>query len=139
MPEASSLALIRREIDRKPHKLKRILRAAELRREFLNSVPDDEKKVVEEFVSGSSVNALKTKPKSFDADHRDIALLRLRSFTVSRKLPDEVFSAPDGINQIADLLGILTPLVTYLNSVVLPDFSGSSEGDSGASSGDEEG
>jgi len=63
MPEASSLALIRREIDRKPHKLKRILRAAELRREFLNSVSDDERKVVEEFASGSSVNALKTKPK----------------------------------------------------------------------------
>ena len=63
MPEASSLALIRREIDRKPHKLKRILRATELRREFFNGVSDDEEEVVKAFVSGSSKNALKTKPK----------------------------------------------------------------------------
>ena len=63
MPEASSLALIRSEIDRKPSKLKRILRDAGLRREFLEGVPDDESEVVKEFVRGSSVNALKTKPK----------------------------------------------------------------------------
>ena len=63
MPDASSLALIRHEIDRNPRKLKRVLRAAELRREFFNGVPDDEGKVVKEFVGGSSQNALKTKPK----------------------------------------------------------------------------
>jgi hypothetical protein len=63
MPEASSLALIRREIDRKPSKLKRILRDAGIRREFLDGVSDDEREVVKEFVDGSSVNALKTKPK----------------------------------------------------------------------------
>ncbi|KAI9768938.1 MAG: hypothetical protein M1840_004534 [Geoglossum simile] len=63
MPEASSLALIRREIDRKPSKLKRILRDAGLRREFLDNAPDNDREVVKEFVGGSSANALKTKPK----------------------------------------------------------------------------
>jgi hypothetical protein len=63
MPEASSLALIRREIDRKPHKFKRILRAEGLRREFFDGVSDDDDEVVKAFVSGSSKNALKTKPK----------------------------------------------------------------------------
>ncbi|KAH0543212.1 hypothetical protein FGG08_002473 [Glutinoglossum americanum] len=63
MPEASSLALIRRDIDQKPHKLKRILRAEGLRREFFNGISDNEEEVVKAFVSGSNKNALKTKPK----------------------------------------------------------------------------
>jgi hypothetical protein len=63
MPEASSLALIRREIDRKPHRLKRILRATELRKDFFDSISDNKEEVVEAFAKGSSKNALKTKPK----------------------------------------------------------------------------
>jgi hypothetical protein len=63
MPEASSLALLRRDIDRRPHRIKQILRNADIRREFFDSVGDDDRKVVKKFVAQSSENALKTKPK----------------------------------------------------------------------------
>lgn len=34
---------------------------------------------------------------------------------------------PGGLGRIADLIGILTPFVSYLNSVVMPDEDPSSE------------
>lgn len=63
MPESRALALLRRDIDRKPQKIKRVLTDAGLRKEFFSGVVDDEKKAVRAFVSQSSENALKRKPK----------------------------------------------------------------------------
>ncbi|EEA26944.1 conserved hypothetical protein [Talaromyces marneffei ATCC 18224] len=63
MPEASKLALLRRDVDRNPARLKSVLRNADLRREFFNGIPDDERKAVKAFVSHNQESALKTKPK----------------------------------------------------------------------------
>lgn len=63
MPESSALAALRRDIDRRPHRIKRVLTDAGLRKEFFGGIADDEKKAVRAFVSQSAENALKRKPK----------------------------------------------------------------------------
>ncbi|RDI86389.1 hypothetical protein Vi05172_g3381 [Venturia inaequalis] len=63
MPEANAIALLRRDIDRRPQRIKAALKNAGIRREFLEGVPDNDAKVVKKFVAQSSQSALKTKPK----------------------------------------------------------------------------
>ncbi|KAL2217225.1 hypothetical protein M432DRAFT_549948 [Thermoascus aurantiacus ATCC 26904] len=121
MPEASKLALLREDIDRNPRRIKAVLNEAGMRREFFNGIPDDEEKAVKAFVSQNQENALKTKPRGYEADNENIELLRLRNFTIGKPLPDEVLLSPDAQDRIAELVGIMVPFVTYLNSVVMPD------------------
>lgn len=64
MPEASALAALRRDIDRKPHKIKSVLMDAGIRREFFGEA-DNEAKAVKAFLNQPSnlSNALKKHPK----------------------------------------------------------------------------
>ena len=62
-PDAQPVAQLRRDFDRKSHKLKNVLRDKAVRKELFNGVPDDEKKVVKAFVELNKENMLKTKPK----------------------------------------------------------------------------
>ena len=64
-PDATTLAKLRRDIDRKPHKFKAVLTDAGIREAFLGGVKDDEKKAVKAFTSLSmnQSNALKRNPK----------------------------------------------------------------------------
>lgn len=64
-PEAAPLALLRRDVDRKSHKLKAVLKDPALRREFLKGVSEDETKAVKAFVGMNTENMLKTKPKVY--------------------------------------------------------------------------
>ncbi|KAB2103279.1 hypothetical protein AG0111_0g8145 [Alternaria gaisen] len=65
-PDATTLAKLRRDIDRKPHKFKAVLTDAGIREAFLGGVKDDEKKAVKAFTSLSmnQSNALKRNPKA---------------------------------------------------------------------------
>ena len=63
MPEAQALAALRRDVDRRSHKIKSVLTEPGMRKEFFGSVPNDEKKAVKAFVGQNTENALKTKPK----------------------------------------------------------------------------
>ncbi|TID19354.1 hypothetical protein E6O75_ATG06692 [Venturia nashicola] len=121
MPEANAVALLRRDIDRRPQRIKAVLKSAGIRKEFLEGVPDNDAKVVEKFVAQSSQGALKTKPKGFDADHKEIDLLRLKNFTLTRKLGDRDVLGHQGLARISELIATLVPFITYLNSVVMPD------------------
>lgn len=62
-PEASSVAAMRRDIDRKPHKIKRVLTNSLLRKEFFAGIGNDEEAAVKAFASHNAESALKTKPK----------------------------------------------------------------------------
>jgi hypothetical protein len=64
-PDATTLAKLRRDIDRKPHKIKAVLTDSGIREAFLNSVKDDEKKAVKAFTGlpMNRSNALKRNPK----------------------------------------------------------------------------
>lgn len=62
-PEAPPLALMRQDIDRKSHKIKKVLMAPDLRKEFFGGIGEVEKKAVKAFVGMNTENMLKTKPK----------------------------------------------------------------------------
>lgn len=67
-PDAATLAKLRRDIDRKPHKIKAVLRNAGIRKHFLRGAADDDKKVVKAFTNlpMNQSNALKRNPKVSD-------------------------------------------------------------------------
>lgn len=69
------------------------------------------------FVGMNAENALKTKPRDYDADHRDIALLRLRNFTIGRKLNDEEVVGKGGLERVVELMECLVPFVSPCFSI----------------------
>ncbi|CBX93066.1 hypothetical protein LEMA_P039670.1 [Plenodomus lingam JN3] len=143
-PDAASLSKLRRDIDRAPDHLKSVLRNEGIRKAFLHGVQDDNKKVVKAFTSlpGNQSNALKRNPKDYAHDHKDIELLRLRSFTIGTKLADHEVVGPGGLDRIAELVRLMVPVqpteqqpllqldvlalqspapISYLNGVCMPD------------------
>jgi len=120
-PEAAPLALLRRNIDRRPHQIKSVLTEDRLRKNILNVNATDEKKAIKAFAASNAENALKTKPKGYETDNPNIELLKLKNFTIGKSLKDEEVADPKGIETIARLIGTMAPFVTYLNSVVMPD------------------
>ncbi|KAH9864847.1 hypothetical protein IAQ61_008792 [Plenodomus lingam] len=122
-PDAASLSKLRRDIDRAPDHLKSVLRNEGIRKAFLHGVQDDNKKVVKAFTSlpGNQSNALKRNPKDYAHDHKDIELLRLRSFTIGTKLADHEVVGPGGLDRIAELVRLMVPFISYLNGVCMPD------------------
>lgn len=54
--------------------------------------------------------------QGFDADHRDIALLKLRNFTVAKKIPDRVFTDTNGQDQIVDIVSAMVGFVSTISS-----------------------
>ncbi|KAF2872979.1 hypothetical protein BDV95DRAFT_676293 [Massariosphaeria phaeospora] len=134
-PDAQPLTLLRREIDRKPHKLKRVLTDARVRKAFFGGVADDATKVVKAFTNQTSnkSTALKKCPKGYDSDHKDIELLRLRSFTLGSKMSDEEVIGAKGLERIAEVIASMVPFITYLNNVVMPDDDDDDASESGSS------
>ncbi|KAF1916790.1 hypothetical protein BDU57DRAFT_244520 [Ampelomyces quisqualis] len=141
-PEAATLAKLRHDIDRKPHNIKQALQNPLVRKAFLNKSEDTEKGAVRAFVNLASnkSNALKRHPKGYDQNHKDIDLLRLRNFTLGKKLRDDEVIGTGGLGRIAELVACMVPFITYLNRVVMPDDepSDSSEEDGSATGQEEE-
>ena len=50
--------------------------------------------------------------QGFDADHKDIALLRLKNFTLHRKLEDSEVTDPNAVGFIVGLISQLVPFVS---------------------------
>ena len=63
MPEASALAALRRNIDRRPQQIKTALCSPGIRKEYLGGVSKDEGKIVKRFIDEHKETSLKTKPK----------------------------------------------------------------------------
>ncbi|CAG8025032.1 unnamed protein product [Penicillium salamii] len=110
-PEAEPLALLREEIDENSSALKEVLRAPEMRREFLKGASDDDDAVVDAFTHHNRESALKTKPKGYEADNTNIKLLRLRSFTIGRPITDEDLNN-EAQEKIISLIEIMEPFVS---------------------------
>lgn len=53
-----------------------------------------------------------TQSQDYEADHRDIDLLRLRNFTIGKKIPDTIFTAEDGQEQIVDIVRAMVGFVS---------------------------
>ncbi|CZT10566.1 uncharacterized protein RCO7_07527 [Rhynchosporium graminicola] len=116
-----TLACLREDIDTQPHQFKSVLMGERVRKTFFARVKNDEGKVVKAFCEMSKMNALKKKPKGFDADHKDIELLKLRNFILTKKISDGDVTSKDGLAIIADIIEAIEPFITYLNHTVMPD------------------
>ena len=67
--------------------------------------------------------------QGYDVDNPNIDLLKLRNYTIGKKLKDDEVLGAGGLDRITNLLGTLTPFVSYLNSVVMPDEDPSDDDD----------
>ena len=57
--------------------------------------------------------------QGYDADNPNIELLRLRNFTIGKKISDEQVTSPSGLDTIVNLIGTMTPFVSC-NFPIMP-------------------
>ncbi|MBC3785162.1 DUF2461 domain-containing protein [Spirosoma utsteinense] len=105
MPDAAILATIRQEIDYNLANFEQILTQPAFVKQ-LGELNRDE--------------VLQRPPKGYDASNPAIEYLKLKSFTASRQLPDSALTKPDLVKQILTTFSSLQPLITYLNTAVVP-------------------
>lgn len=103
MPQADHLKAIRQEIDYNTQDLLKIIEG---------------KGFIDQFGGLSQEDKLKTTPKGYDANHQHIELLRLKSFTVSKKLDDDDLNSSKGIEAIVDSLKQINPLTLFLKQAI---------------------
>ncbi|KAI1387828.1 uncharacterized protein F4822DRAFT_293360 [Hypoxylon trugodes] len=121
-PDNTALARMRASFDERPHRIRRILTNPMFAKTFLPAAKSGgEKAVLKAFVAKNQGNALKTKPKGFHPDHRDIELLKLRNYTVGTKIDDADLLAEDAQDRIMEIISAMVDFVSYINSVVMPD------------------
>ncbi|KAM0331633.1 hypothetical protein ACHAQA_003312 [Verticillium albo-atrum] len=122
-PPADQVRALRESIDRRPARWRGVLNGAAFKRTFLagKGKGKGDEEAVDAFCKGNQENALKTKPKGWEADHRDIALLKLRSYTVGAKIEDGLFAKEDAQERLTEMISALEPFVTFLNRIVMPD------------------
>lgn len=85
---------------------------------FFHDELDDilkDKKFKDEFGNLDRENSLKTMPKGFEKDHPAIENLKLKSFTVSRKIDDKLLSSNNFAKEISQLLILMKPMNDFLN------------------------
>ena len=101
-PEASELKKVRKEIAFFYDDLEEILNDKKLKTQFGG-------------FSRTEGNALKNAPKDYDKDHPAIEFLKLKSFTVSKKIADKELLDKDCVKNIAGTLIAIKPLIAFLN------------------------
>ena len=100
-PEAEDLKRIRKEIAFFHEDLEAILNEKIFQKEFQN-------------ITVEEGQVLKIAPKGYDPNHPAIAFLKLKSFTVSQKIEDKLFSEPNFSKKIAEKLIAIKPLNEFL-------------------------
>jgi len=115
-PDKDALALIRASIDNNPLAWHDVLSDPLIVATFLASndpkAVHDSDRAIAAFATHSSYNALKTKPRDYAANHEMIQLLKLRSFVLTRRVADEVFTSESGQETIAGLFKALEKFVS---------------------------
>ncbi|MCX6171881.1 MAG: DUF2461 domain-containing protein [Flavobacterium sp.] len=100
-PEADELKKIRKEIVFFYEDLEAIVNDYNFKKEFISITQNDS-------------NSLKNAPKGFEPNHPAIEFLKLKSFTASEKIDDELFTNKDFSKVIAQKLIVLKPLNDFL-------------------------
>lgn len=101
MPE--ELAKIRQEIDYNFSDFKKII---------------SNKKFAANFESLSQENKLKRPPKGYDENNQAIDYLKLKGFTVFKKLKDDEITSNDFVKTITELSITVKPFIDFLNNAV---------------------
>jgi uncharacterized protein (TIGR02453 family) len=100
-PEASELKQIRKEIEFFHDDLEKIVADKNFKTAFVEFTRDE-------------TNSLKKAPKDFDPNHPAIEFLKLKSYTVSQKIDDKLFTQPDFSKTIAQKLILMKPMNDFL-------------------------
>ncbi|HBI00273.1 DUF2461 domain-containing protein [uncultured Flavobacterium sp.] len=101
-PEAEELKKVRKEIAFFHEDLEKISSNSTFKKEF-GALDRDE------------ANVLKKAPKDYDPNHPAIEFLKLKSFTATQKISDELFTDKDFAKKITQKLIALKPLNEFLN------------------------
>jgi hypothetical protein len=75
---------------------------------------DGEEAALKAFAERNKEGALKTRPKGFIPEHRDMQLLKLKNFTVGRKVEDGVFTRARGQEEVERVVGDMVGFVSAL-------------------------
>ncbi|KAK4201537.1 hypothetical protein QBC40DRAFT_278066 [Triangularia verruculosa] len=132
-PDGPALAKLRASIDERPRRWRRVLTEEGFGRTFLGggekkrkkgkkkTGKEEEEEALSAYAESNKGNALKTRPKGFHPEHRDMQLLKLRNHTVWKKVDDDVFTREGGLEEVMDVVGSMVGFVTHLNKIVMPD------------------
>jgi uncharacterized protein (TIGR02453 family) len=101
-PEPEELKKIRKEIAYFHEDLEAIVNNKTFKTEFKALTRDEN-------------NTLKKAPKDFEPNHPAIEFLKLKSFTASEKIDDNLFTKKDFSKVVAQKLMVLKPLNDFLN------------------------
>jgi uncharacterized protein (TIGR02453 family) len=100
-PESDELKKIRKEIAFFHEDLEAIVNDYNFKKEFIS-------------ITQNESNSLKNAPKGFEPNNPAIEFLKLKSFTASEKIDDELFTNKDFSKVIAQKLIVLKPLNDFL-------------------------
>jgi uncharacterized protein (TIGR02453 family) len=103
MPPSKELKLIRNEIFNNSAEFRRII----------------ENKKFQETFGELYGEKLKTAPRDFPKDHPDIDLVRYKSYTVAKMVPDSFLTGPDSLNEVMEVYRVMKPLNDFLNHVLM--------------------
>ncbi|KAK3303242.1 uncharacterized protein B0T15DRAFT_539612 [Chaetomium strumarium] len=145
-PDSSALARLRASIDERPRRWRRVLNDGAFKETFLGissvtfaadgrvgkvskgtkkkkkgkgeeeAEEEEEEEALKAFAERNREGALKTRPKGFIPEHRDMQLLKLRNFTVGKKVAEEVFTSASGQEEVA---GIVRAMVGFVSLAFL--------------------
>ena len=105
-PEKDHLAAIRQEIDYNGERLVRIL---------------EEDPVFKKYCRLDREEILKRPPVGYSEDNPHIDLLKLKSFTVSVTLTDQILSSPDGLDTVLHAFRQMYPFKLFLHEALGED------------------
>ncbi|KAK8166428.1 hypothetical protein IWX90DRAFT_212832 [Phyllosticta citrichinensis] len=138
-PDKTALERLRRDIDRHPERLKGVLMDKRVRKGILGVDSEDENKVIRAFIEANNDNALVRCPAGYDIKHKDIALLRLRRFTIVKSLKDsEIVGTSRAAERVGGIVADMVPFITHVNNIVMPDEPASESESESESESDEE-
>ncbi|KAF6834169.1 hypothetical protein CPLU01_05147 [Colletotrichum plurivorum] len=144
-PESRHLQNLRQSIDERPRRWRRVLNDERFKSTFLPkaSRKGGEEAALKAFAEVNKGNALKKRPMNYGVDHRDIELLKLRNFTISKKVDDVLFTEDDAHEKICEIIAAMEPFITHLNKIVMPDLTlddeeSDDDDENGEANGDEE-
>jgi uncharacterized protein (TIGR02453 family) len=100
-PEPQQLAAWRAAIDRNPRPLKKIIAGAAFRRYF----------------GELQGERLKTVPRGYPKDHPEADLLRLKSVTIIRPIPEAVVTSPAFLRESLATFQAMRPFLRYLDQL----------------------
>ncbi|KAI5829362.1 hypothetical protein K523DRAFT_320647 [Schizophyllum commune Tattone D] len=114
-PGKNELSTIRANIKRNPRRLREIISAPEFVEHFGEPKPQAEGERSNIF---GMEDELKVAPKGVDKNHKDIDLLKCRSFAVVERFLDSEVLAPDFKEKLAKVAAVMCPFVHCLNDMM---------------------